>query len=321
MADAARTEFETPPNAPTILVRRWLAAPPARVFAAFTEPALLRRWWGGIPGSTLSVCEVDLRPGGKWRFVERMADGREVPFSGRFRSVEPPHRLVFTMRAEIEGFDASEHEEAATFEASEGGTRLTIISTFPGIPARDQWTASGAKAGTIQFLKRLEAVLTSSPDGAPPVDPRHGETDLKFERRIGAPPERVFAAWTDPKVLERWYGPEGFTTSVESIDPRPGGILRLTMQGPDGRRYPNRIRYVEVVPPERIVHRHEPEAGTVPGDFTTTITFRPDGDGTIVTLTLSFPTKALREQNIATYRSDVGGPQTLGRLAALMAVG
>ena len=66
-----------------------------------------------------------------------------------------------------------------------------------------------------------------------------------------APRELVFAAWTDPKHLSQWWGPNGFTTTTSSFDFRPGGIWRFVMHGPDGRDYQNRVTFDEIVPPER----------------------------------------------------------------------
>jgi len=75
-------------------------------------------------------------------------------------------------------------------------------------------------------------------------------------RELDAPRDLVFAAFTDPKHLAQWWGPNGFTTTTHSFDFRPGGVWRFVMRGPDGRDYQNRITFEEIVPPERIVYRH-----------------------------------------------------------------
>ena len=69
-------------------------------------------------------------------------------------------------------------------------------------------------------------------------------------REFDAPRDLVFAAWTDPKHLAQWWGPNGFTTTTMSFDLRSGGIWRFVMHGPDGRDYQNRITFEEIVPPE-----------------------------------------------------------------------
>jgi len=75
-------------------------------------------------------------------------------------------------------------------------------------------------------------------------------------REFDAPRDLVFAAWTDPKHLAQWWGPNGFTTTTMSFDLRPGGIWRFVMHCPDGRDYQNRITFEEIVPPELQVWEH-----------------------------------------------------------------
>jgi uncharacterized protein YndB with AHSA1/START domain len=75
-------------------------------------------------------------------------------------------------------------------------------------------------------------------------------------RVFDAPRELVFSAWTDPKHLAQWWGPDGFTTTTSAFEFRAGGVWRFVMHGPDGRDYENRITFDEIVPPERIVYHH-----------------------------------------------------------------
>ena len=75
-------------------------------------------------------------------------------------------------------------------------------------------------------------------------------------RVFDAPRDLVFEAWIDPKHLAQWWGPTGFATTTRSIDFRSGGVWRFVMHGRDGRDYENRISYVEIVKPERLVYRH-----------------------------------------------------------------
>lgn len=70
------------------------------------------------------------------------------------------------------------------------------------------------------------------------------------------PREQVFEAWTDPYHLARWWGPYGFTNTFHEFDPRPGGVWRFVMRGPDGVDYPNKSVFIEIVRPERMVFDH-----------------------------------------------------------------
>ena len=76
-------------------------------------------------------------------------------------------------------------------------------------------------------------------------------------REFDAPRELVFSVWTDAKHLAQWWGPNGFTTTTSRFEFRPGGVWRFVMHGPDGRDYQNRVVFDEIVPPERIVYRHD----------------------------------------------------------------
>ena len=80
--------------------------------------------------------------------------------------------------------------------------------------------------------------------------------EIVTTRVFDAPREWVFQAWTDPKQLEIWWGPDGFTNTTHQINVRPGGVWRFIMHGPDGVDYSNRIDFEEIVKPERIVYSH-----------------------------------------------------------------
>ncbi len=138
-------------------------------------------------------------------------------------------------------------------------------------------------------------------------------------REYDAPRELVFAAWTDPKHLAQWWGPNGFTTTTSSFDFRPGGIWRFVMHGPDGRDYQNRITFEEIVPPERIVYRHGGGQDVEPVQFRQTVTFEELGGRTRMTWRGEFPSAAERDRVIKDYGADKGLVQTMARLAGYLA--
>ncbi len=88
--------------------------------------------------------------------------------------------------------------------------------------------------------------------------PTAGDTDREImeTRVLNAPRELVWRAWTDPAHISNWWGPDGFTTTTETMDVRPGGLWLHVMHGPDGTDYPNRTEYIEVQEPARIVYRN-----------------------------------------------------------------
>jgi uncharacterized protein YndB with AHSA1/START domain len=133
-------------------------------------------------------------------------------------------------------------------------------------------------------------------------------------RVFDAPRELVFSAWTDPKHLAQWWGPNGFTTTTSAFDMRPGGVWRFVMHGPDGRDYQNRITFDEVVPPERIAYRHGGADDVEPVQFKTTVVFEDLGGRTRLTWRGEFPSAAERDRVIKEYGADKGLLQTMARL-------
>src|SRR5271156_6753607 len=83
-----------------------------------------------------------------------------------------------------------------------------------------------------------------------------GDREIVITRIVDAPRELVWEAWTDPKHVAQWWGPRGFSTTIEEMDVRPGGVWRHTMHGPDGTNYPNKSVFTEVVKHERIAFSH-----------------------------------------------------------------
>ncbi|MGQ0573343.1 MAG: SRPBCC family protein [Pseudonocardia sp.] len=129
-------------------------------------------------------------------------------------------------------------------------------------------------------------------------------TELHVQRRFAAPPERVFAAWTEPEVLRRWWaaGPDWSCTSVET-DVRVGGRYRLAMTGPGTGEHVVGGEYLEVQPPHRLVYTWAWEgadaAGGGPPTTLVAVEFRPEaGGGTTVVVThTGFPGPAERDQH------------------------
>lgn len=147
------------------------------------------------------------------------------------------------------------------------------------------------------------------------------DREIRISRVFNAPRDLVWAAMTDPKQVVRWWGPVGFTTTIEEMDFRPGGTWRHVMHGPDGAKYPNRSVFKEIVPPERIVYTHGGAREGGPGvRFTATWTFEAlEPFKTRLTIHQVFPTGEMRDFVINEFGAVEGGKQTLGRLDAYLA--
>ena len=133
-------------------------------------------------------------------------------------------------------------------------------------------------------------------------------------RVIDAPRDLVWAAFTDPKHLAKWWGPNGFSTTTSVHEFKVGGVWRFVMHGPDGRDYENRITFDEIVKPELLRYHHGGGDDVEPVQFRTTVTFDDHGGKTRVTLRGVFPSAEERARVIKEYGADKGLTQTLARL-------
>ena len=97
--------------------------------------------------------------------------------------------------------------------------------------------------------------------------------ELIISRVLNALAALVWEAWTKPEPIIKWWGPNGFTTTSHSMEVKPGGSWRFMMHGPDGRDYPNKIIFLEVDPPKKLMYKHSGDDDTDPVSFHVTITF------------------------------------------------
>jgi uncharacterized protein YndB with AHSA1/START domain len=306
-------------NAPVdreLVLDRVLRAPRELVYQTWTDPAHLANWWGPRH-FTNPVCEVDLRPGGALRIHMCGPDGTVYPMTGHYWEIEEPRRLVFTSMAyDSTGTPALENLNTVTFEADGDSTRLQMHAV---IVARTQAAIpmlAGMRIGWAQTLDRLAdhaACPQGSKSGSQTIETAPDE--IVTTRVYDAPRELVYQAWTDPKHLAHWWGPRGFTTTVQTMDVRPGGKWQMVMHGPDGRDYHNKLEFLEVIPNHQLVYRHTGEAGSEPVSHESTVTFETVGQQTRVTMRMVFVSIEARDHVANTYRAVEGGRQTMDRLA------
>jgi uncharacterized protein YndB with AHSA1/START domain len=144
------------PSDREIRMTRLFDAPRHLVWEAMSKPEHIRRWWGALgEGYSVPICEVDLRPGGKWRFVNRHPKG-EADFYGEYREIVPPERVVFT---EIFApFPDSGSLVTAVLTEENGKTRLTVTAEYPSLEVRDMVIGTGMAKGAAASYDRLEEV-------------------------------------------------------------------------------------------------------------------------------------------------------------------
>jgi uncharacterized protein YndB with AHSA1/START domain len=149
----------TLPSDREIVLTREFDAPRELVFRAFTSCEHLQHWWGQA-GSSMSQCEMDFRPGGAWRFVERDASGNEWGFRGEIREVVPPEKIVQTF--EFDGMPGHVSVDTMVLEDLGGSrTRLVATSVFSSVEDRDGMIQSGMEKGASESYDRLAAYLAS----------------------------------------------------------------------------------------------------------------------------------------------------------------
>jgi uncharacterized protein YndB with AHSA1/START domain len=141
-----------------IELSRVFDAPRRLVFEAHAKPEHVRRWWG-LRGSTLTTCELDFRPGGRWRFVMRKSGGQEYAFFGEFREIRAPERFVWTFG--FDGMTGPPGLETYTFSEHGGKTTLFSVAHFDSIESRDAAIASGMEKGAAEMWDRLAELLVS----------------------------------------------------------------------------------------------------------------------------------------------------------------
>ncbi|MDQ3888991.1 MAG: SRPBCC family protein [Actinomycetota bacterium] len=150
------------PSDEQIRIAREFDAPRHLVYQAYTTPELVRRWWHANRGQ-MSTCEIDLRVGGRWRYV-MVADGFEVGFHGEYREIVPNERIVSTEVYEGASEAGASDEptlNTATFTETDGRTTLTILVQAPSKDVRDAIVDSGMEDGLQDALDLLDQVAAS----------------------------------------------------------------------------------------------------------------------------------------------------------------
>ena len=159
MANAGKLSVTTRTDR-EIVMTRVFDAPRKLVFDAHTKPELLKRWLHGPDGWLLRICEIDLKVGGKYRYVWRHSDGREMGMGGVYREIVPPERIVTT---EIFDEDWTGGEVLGTLSLSEHNGKTTLRNTllYPSKDVRDAVLKSGMEQGVAASYDRLEGFLAS----------------------------------------------------------------------------------------------------------------------------------------------------------------
>lgn len=159
MKRSAALKVSTPSDREVVVTREF-AAPRGMVFDAHTKPDLVQRWLLGPPGWTMPVCEIDLRVGGKYRYVWRHVDGRDMAVGGTFKEIVRPSRIVMTQLFDV---DWTGGETLVTTELVErsGTTTLTTTVRYVSRETRDAAIKTGMTQGMEAGYQQLEQLLAA----------------------------------------------------------------------------------------------------------------------------------------------------------------
>jgi uncharacterized protein YndB with AHSA1/START domain len=156
-----RTSLEQTSDREIVLSRRFRAPPPV-VFAAWTKPEFVKRWWAPASrGASVLECDADVRPGGEYRYVTAVGPEHRFTFFGKYLEVVPPSRLVYTQI--FEPFPDAEVIVTVSFEAREGSTLLVSRELYPSKEALEGAMASGMEDGVRETFEQLDELVASLP--------------------------------------------------------------------------------------------------------------------------------------------------------------
>ncbi len=138
------------------------------------------------------------------------------------------------------------------------------------------------------------------------------DRQLVVSRELNAPIDLVWEVWTDPRHIEQWWGPSGFSTKIHHLDMKAGGEWTLTMFGPDGRDYKNKSRFLEIVHHKKIVYQH------ISHPFTATINFEARGEKTFISWQMLFETREEFIKIVKTFGADKGLHENVEKLGSYL---
>jgi uncharacterized protein YndB with AHSA1/START domain len=309
-------------NRTALTITRVFDSPRELLWKAWTDPGLCMRWWGP-KNFTAPVIRMDLRVGGSSINCMRSPEGQEYWSTGVYREIVPMERIVTTdsfadekgnvVPASHYGMPGDWPLElliTVTFEDAGGKTRMVL--RHEGLPAGIM--SEQTEAGWNESFDKLAEILKIGNGLVITAEP--GKQELILTRTVDAPRTAVFKAQTDPALIPQWWGPRRFSTVVDKMDPRPGGMWRFVQRDAEGNVYAFKGVYHEVVSPERIVYTFEFE-GT-PGHVSLeSVTFEELGNRTKMTDKVIYQSVEDRDDMLRSGMEE-GARETMDRFAELV---
>ena len=282
-------------------LERTLNAPISLVWEMWTDAAHLANWWAP-KGFIIPVCKWQPVPQSEIYVEMQAPDGTIYPMDGKILEVLEPSKLVFLSAAlDGNGKRLFEVHNSIALEEQGTGTLMTLDTIVTNIQPGAMQYIVGQEAGwssSIEKLNDYTATLMRS---------------MYVTRILNAPIDLVWQAWTEPDRIAKWWGPVGFTNTIQRMDVRPGGDWEFIMHGPDGTNYPNLNSYVEVIHHRKIVMEHKSPK------FLTTVIFTPQGQETMLSWCVAFEDVETRDKIVKAVNADEGLRQNVDKLEQFLA--
>ena len=223
-------------SAAEIVATRVFDAPRRLLWRMWTDAEQIAKWWGPN-GFTNTIHEMDVRPGGVWRFIMHGPDGKDYKNKIVYTVVDEPQRL------EYDHVSGPNFHAIVTFDEQGEKTSVTMRMQFESAELRNRVAEElGAVEGLSQTLGRLGEALAGTVSD-----------DFVISRDFDAPRDLVWRAWTEREHLMQWWGPKEATVIACNVDLRPGGIMHFALRMPDGLELWGKWTFREIVPPEKLV--------------------------------------------------------------------
>lgn len=305
-------DFVTDEENLTMTVTAEFAAPVERVWAAYSDPRQLERFWGP-PGWPATFTAWNHTPGGKAQYTMNGPRGEKSSGSWEFLAIEAPHRFevldsfVNDDGTPMDGFPAMR----MTFEFTPDGdsTRMSSVSFFDSIEALEQTVAIGAVEGTKMAMAQLDAVLQDLRDYAQGKGTRVeilDDTHVRITRLVDGPRELVWRAHHDPDLLKKWMlGPDGWEMTECVVATEVGGSFRY-MWAPVGDTAGDAFGFegeLLLSDEPRRTATTERMIG-LPTETVNDISFYEEDGATLITLLIEYPDKDTRDMILATGMVD-----------------
>lgn len=320
------TSITSDPERLTLTLVGDYPVPVERLWAAWSDPRQLERFWGP-PEWPATFTRHDLAVGGRSEYHMTGPDGGRSNGYWVYETVDHGKRIEV-----VDGFadaDGTPNDDMPTmrmqmsFEATADGSRLVSVTTFPGLATMEQLAEMGMVEGATAAFGQMDEVLADLATFAaelPVAAQLLDDTHVRISRVIRGTVEQVWNAHTDPGLVQRWMlGPDGWTMPVCEIATDVGGAYRYEWEAVDGSaRFGFEGETLEWAPPHRIVQT-ERMIGMDGEGTVNELTLTPVQDGTLLTLLITYPSKELRDEILATGMTD-GMETSYARLESLLPV-